>query len=68
MRKRYIVQASKKQIRKIKVLKKLDLARNVRGNKKGFCIYAGNKRRIGQNFGPFRKEMVDLTPWGMEKI
>lgn len=41
MRNRDIVQAFKKQIKKAKVLKKLNLARNVRGNKKGFCIYAG---------------------------
>lgn len=45
----------------------LNLARNVRGNKKGFCIYVGNKRRIRQNVGHFWKEMGDLTPWGMEK-
>lgn len=63
VRNRDIVRAFRNQVKNAKVLIELNLARNVRGNKKGFCIYASNERRTRKNVGPFWKEMVDLTPW-----
>lgn len=63
MTNRDILQASRNQVNKAKVLIESNLVRNFRGNKKGFCFYAGNKRRTRQNVGPFWKEMVDLTLW-----
>jgi len=39
----------------------------IRGNKKSFCRYIGDKRKARENVGPLRKETEDLVTWNMEK-
>ncbi|PKU39793.1 rna-directed dna polymerase from mobile element jockey-like [Limosa lapponica baueri] len=39
----------------------------VRGNKKSFCRYAGDKRKTRENVGPLWKEIGDLVIQNMEK-
>lgn len=46
---------------------KSNLARNVKGNKKGFCKYTGDKTKTRENVGPLLNEMGDLVMQAMEK-
>ncbi|KAK4823706.1 hypothetical protein QYF61_005772 [Mycteria americana] len=55
------------QIRKAKALIELNLARDVKGNKKSFYRYVGDKRKTRENVGPLWKETGDLVTWDMEK-
>lgn len=45
----------------------LNPARDVRGNKKSFNIYVGDKRKIRRNVGPLWKETGDLVTQDLEK-
>ena len=45
----------------------LNLARDVKDNKKGFCKYIGDKRKTRENVGPLLNEAGDLVTQDMEK-
>lgn len=62
-----IVQAVRQQVRKVKALTKLTLARDTKGNKKRFYGYISNKGESWENTGPFRKETGDMVTWDIEK-
>ncbi|GAB0188257.1 mitochondrial enolase superfamily member 1 [Grus japonensis] len=64
---REIVQAARDQVRKAKALIELNLARDVKDNKKSFYRYVSDKRTTRENVGPLWKEMGDLVSWDMEK-
>ncbi|KGL89856.1 hypothetical protein N301_01578, partial [Charadrius vociferus] len=64
---REIVRAARDQVRKAKAQIELNLARDVKGNKKSFYIYASDKRKTRENVGPLRKETGDLVTQDMEK-
>lgn len=51
---REMVQAVKDQVRKAKALSELKLAKNIKGNKKGFRNYVGDKRKIRENVNPLQ--------------
>ncbi|KAK4832976.1 hypothetical protein QYF61_026802 [Mycteria americana] len=55
------------QVRKAKALIELNLARDVKGNKKSFYRYIGDKRKTRENVGHLWKEMGDLVTWDIEK-
>ncbi|GAB0175757.1 mitochondrial enolase superfamily member 1 [Grus japonensis] len=61
------VRAARDQVRKAKALIELNLARDVKGNKKSFYRYVSDKRKTKENVGPLQKEMGDLVTWDMEK-
>ncbi|KFV15062.1 hypothetical protein N340_07525, partial [Tauraco erythrolophus] len=62
-----IVQATRDQVRKAKALRELNLARDIKGNKKNFYRYVNDKKRSRENVGPLRKETGDLATRDMEK-
>ncbi|KAM9590815.1 uncharacterized protein ACIBXB_005869 [Morphnus guianensis] len=64
---REIVQAARDQVRKAKALIELNLSRDVKGNKKSFYRYVGDKRKTRENVGPLWKDMGDLVTRDMEK-
>ena len=64
---RETVRAARDQVRKAKALIELNLARDVKGNKKSFYRYVGDKRKTRENVGPLRKGTGDLVTWDMEK-
>ncbi|GAB0202862.1 hypothetical protein GRJ2_002751800 [Grus japonensis] len=64
---RETVQASRDQVRKAKALTELNLARDIKGNKKSFYRHVSDKRKTRENVGPLWKETGDLVTWGMEK-
>ncbi|GAB0195852.1 mitochondrial enolase superfamily member 1 [Grus japonensis] len=64
---RETVRAARDQVRKAKALMELNLARDVKGNKKSFCRYISDKRKMRENVGPLLKETGDLVTWDMEK-
>ncbi|GAB0178229.1 mitochondrial enolase superfamily member 1 [Grus japonensis] len=64
---REIVRAARDQVRKAKVLTELNLARDIKGNKKSFCRYISDKRKMRENVGPLRKETGNLVTQDMEK-
>ncbi|KFW11307.1 hypothetical protein N327_10870, partial [Fulmarus glacialis] len=64
---REIVRAARDQIRKAKAPIELNLARDVKGNKKRFHRYIGDNRKTRENVGPLRNEMGDLVTQDMEK-
>lgn len=39
----------------------MDLARDVKDNKNGFCTYIGNKRKTKENVGPLLNETDDTV-------
>ncbi|GAB0204604.1 mitochondrial enolase superfamily member 1 [Grus japonensis] len=45
----------------------LHLARDMKGNRKSFYRYFGDKRRVTENVGPLRNETGDLVTQDMEK-
>ncbi|KAK4807026.1 hypothetical protein QYF61_000355 [Mycteria americana] len=63
---REIVRAARDQVRKAKALILLNLARDVKGNKKSYR-YIRDKRKTRENVGPLQKEMGDLVTQDMEK-
>ncbi|KFV08322.1 hypothetical protein N340_11415, partial [Tauraco erythrolophus] len=64
---RAIVRATRDQVRKAKALIELNLARDIKGNKKNFYRYVSDKKRSRENVGPLRKETGDLATQDMEK-
>ncbi|KFQ76045.1 hypothetical protein N337_12204, partial [Phoenicopterus ruber ruber] len=64
---REIVQAAREQVRKAKALIELNLARDIKGNKKSFYRYISDKRKTRENVGPLQKETGDLTTWDIDK-
>jgi len=56
------------QGRKAKALIELNLARDVKGNKKSFYRYISDKRKVRDNMGPLQKERGDLVTQNMEKV
>ncbi|GAB0208028.1 hypothetical protein GRJ2_003268500 [Grus japonensis] len=58
---RETVQAARDQVRKAKALIELNLARDVKDNKKRFYRYVSEKRRTRENVGPLRNETGDLV-------
>ncbi|GAB0189782.1 mitochondrial enolase superfamily member 1 [Grus japonensis] len=64
---REIVQAAREQVRKAKALIELNMARDVKGNKKSFYRYVSDKRKTRGNVGPLWKETGDLVTQDMEK-
>ncbi|KFV97213.1 hypothetical protein N327_03267, partial [Fulmarus glacialis] len=65
---REIVPAARDQIRKAKVLIELNLARDIKGNKKSFYRYMADKRKTRENVGPLWNKMGDLVTQDMEKV
>ncbi|KFV20917.1 hypothetical protein N340_02423, partial [Tauraco erythrolophus] len=63
---RVIVRANRAQVRKAKAVIELNLARDIKGNKKNFYRYVSDKRSR-ENVGPLRKETGDLAIQNMEK-
>ncbi|GAB0189884.1 mitochondrial enolase superfamily member 1 [Grus japonensis] len=45
----------------------LNLARDIKSNKKSFCRYVSDKRKTRENVGPLWKETGDLVTQDMEK-
>ena len=64
---RETVRAARDQVRKAKALIELNLARDIKGNKKSFYRYISDKRRTRENVGPLWNEMGDLVTQDMEK-
>ncbi|GAB0182661.1 hypothetical protein GRJ2_000731400 [Grus japonensis] len=62
-----IVQATRDPDRKAKALTELNLAKDIKGNKKSFYRYVSDKRKTRENVGPLQKEMGDLVTQDMEK-
>ncbi|GAB0186694.1 mitochondrial enolase superfamily member 1 [Grus japonensis] len=61
------IQATRDQVRKAKVLIDLNLARDVKSNKKSFYRYISDKRKMRENVGPLWNETGDLVAQDMEK-
>ncbi|KFV08192.1 hypothetical protein N340_06134, partial [Tauraco erythrolophus] len=64
---REIVRATRDQVRKAKALIELNLARDIKGNKKNFYRYVSDKKRSREKVGPLQKEIGDLATRDMEK-
>jgi len=64
---REIVQVARDQVWKAKALIELNLARDVKDNKKSFYRYVSDKWKSSENVGPFWKETGDLVTQDMEK-
>ncbi|GAB0204852.1 mitochondrial enolase superfamily member 1 [Grus japonensis] len=64
---RETVQAARNQVRKAKALMELNLARDVKDNKKSFYRYVSDKRRTRENVGPLQNETGNLITQDMEK-
>ena len=64
---REIVRAARNQVRKAKAMIELNLARDIKDNKKRFYRYIGDKRKTRENVGPLRNEMGDLVTRDTEK-
>jgi len=62
-----IVQAARVQVRKAKTQTELNLARDIKGNKKKFYKYISDKRKARKNIGPLWKETGDLVMRDVEK-
>ncbi|GAB0208330.1 mitochondrial enolase superfamily member 1 [Grus japonensis] len=61
------VRAVREQVRKAKALTEINLARDVKDNKKSFYRYVSEKRRTRENVGPLQNETGDLVVQDMEK-
>ncbi|GAB0178261.1 cAMP-dependent protein kinase inhibitor alpha [Grus japonensis] len=64
---RETVRAAREQVRKAKALIEINLARDVKDNKKSFYRYVSDKRRTRENMGPLQNETGDLVTQDMEK-
>ena len=60
-------QVARYQIRKAKALTELNLARDVKGNKKIYYQHVSDKRKTRENVGPLQKETGDQVTQDMEK-
>ncbi|KFW61557.1 hypothetical protein AS28_01374, partial [Pygoscelis adeliae] len=65
---REIVRAARDQVRNVKALIELDLASDVKGNKKRFYRYVRDKRKTKENVGPLQNETGDLVTRDTEKV
>jgi len=63
---REIVQAARDHIKKAKAPIELNLARDVKANKKSFYRYVSDKRKARENAGPLQKEVGDQVTQDME--
>uniref|UniRef100_A0A8B9FHU8 Reverse transcriptase domain-containing protein n=1 Tax=Amazona collaria TaxID=241587 RepID=A0A8B9FHU8_9PSIT len=63
---RDVVWEARDQVRKAKAQLELNLARDVKDNRKGFCGYTANKRQTRDNMGPLRK-LSELATLDLEK-
>lgn len=57
---RHIVQASRDEIREAKAQMELNLARDIKDNKKGFCKNTSSKRKARENVDTLLNEAGDL--------
>jgi len=64
---REIMRVAREQVREAKALTELNVARDVKGNKKDFCRNVTDRRQTREIVGPLRKEAGDLVTWDMEK-
>ena len=64
---RDIIRAASDQVRKAKAMTEINLARDIKGNKKSFCRYISDKSKTRENMGPLQKEMQDLVNLDTEK-
>ena len=64
---REITRVAREQVRKAKALTELNLASDVKGNKKAFCRYVSDRRQTRENAGPLPKAAGDLVTRGVEK-
>ncbi|GAB0181834.1 mitochondrial enolase superfamily member 1 [Grus japonensis] len=64
---RETVRAARDEVRKAKALTELNVARDVKGNKKSFYRYVSDKRRTREDVGPLWNETGDLVTQDMEK-
>ncbi|GAB0206735.1 mitochondrial enolase superfamily member 1 [Grus japonensis] len=60
-------QTARDQVRNTKALRELNLARDVKDNKKSFYRYVSDKRRTRENVGPLWNETGDLVTQDTEK-
>jgi len=58
---REIVRAARDHVRKAKDLSELNLSRDIKGNKKSFYRYIGDKRKAKEIVGPLQKGTGDLV-------
>ncbi|KFV17142.1 hypothetical protein N339_01295, partial [Pterocles gutturalis] len=64
---RNTVREARDQVRKAKAQTELNIAKDVKGNRKNFNRYVSNKRRTRENVGPHRKKEGDLVTQDTEK-
>ncbi|GAB0204921.1 mitochondrial enolase superfamily member 1 [Grus japonensis] len=64
---RETVRAARDQVRKAKSLIELNLARDIKDNKKSFYRYVSDERKTRENVGPLQNEMGDLDTSDIEK-
>ncbi|CAM4534308.1 unnamed protein product [Caretta caretta] len=62
-----IARARRSEIRKAKSNLELQLARDVKSNKKGFFRYVGNKKKVKESVGPLLNEGGNLVTEDVEK-
>jgi len=55
------------QVRKAKAQMELNLSRDIKNNKEGFCMYTCDIRMTGENVGPLYNETGDLSTQNMEE-
>jgi len=65
---RNVVRACRDATRKAKVHLELNLARDVKDNKKGFFKYIGSKRKTRDNVGPLLNEVGVLVTEHTKKV
>ncbi|PKU43200.1 glycerol kinase [Limosa lapponica baueri] len=64
---RETVQVARNHFRQAKAQLELNLARDIKDNKKNFCKYVSAKRKTREGVGPLWKETGDLVSQDMEK-
>ena len=64
---RDVVQEARDQVRKAKDQSELNLARDVKDNRKGFYRYIAKKRQTRDNVGPLQKPSGELATLDLEK-
>ncbi|PKU42697.1 rna-directed dna polymerase from mobile element jockey-like [Limosa lapponica baueri] len=65
---RETVPTARDQVRKAKAQIELNLARDIKANKKSFCTYVDDKRKTREDVGPLQKETGNLVTRDMEKV
>ncbi|KFQ42673.1 hypothetical protein N333_13609, partial [Nestor notabilis] len=64
---RNIVREARDQVRKAKAQLELNVARDVKENRKGFYRYVANKRKTRDNVGPLQKLSGELATLDLEE-